>query len=106
MSQIPTAPETSETIELPFSDMEGIKYKRLYLAIRSTAMSSMLASKDSIFGVGVEGVTTLFTMVDCIAYAVAVEVALEIHNHSKLEAAQGMRDTGTAGAGIIGGWLK
>lgn len=99
-----SAPQTSITPLISPSAQDGIEYMRLYENIRTTAMSSMMASNNLIFTVGIEGLTSLSALVDCIAYAVAVEVTLEIKGHSKLQSIA--RDAGSAGAGIISGYVE
>src|ERR1035437_6602618 len=95
------APHTSLTIPQPISDMTGVMYERLYLSIRLTAMTSILASEQILFSVGPDSLNSLETLVDCIAYAVAVEVVQEIKNHSNLIPI--VTDVPPFGAGIIKG---
>lgn len=98
------APPTSITIHMGMSDMMGMMEERLYQNIRLTAMTSMMTSENILFSMGVDGLGSLAALVDCIAYAVATEVVLEIQNHSMLMGAS--RDVSIAGAGIITGWVR
>jgi hypothetical protein len=100
------APHTSLTIPMPISDMSGLMVERLYMNIRMTAFSSILAVGDLVPSVGPDGANTMYTLIDCLSYAIAAEVVAEIKNHSCLTAAPGSTDKGIAGAGIIAGWTK
>jgi hypothetical protein len=101
-----TAPRTSKTVLVSPSGMGGLQVDRLYNNIRETAMSSILASESALFGVTPDGLSALYSFVDCLSYAIANEVILEIKSHSNLTAAPGATDKGSAGAGIIAGYLS
>lgn len=86
------------------SDMMGMNAERLYMNLRTTAMLAIMESENLLFSVDAQGVTGLFSMVDAMCQAIAVEVVSEIQSHSNLMSMT--RDTGIAGAGIITGWVK
>jgi hypothetical protein len=86
--------------------LDGLNEERLYLCLRTTAFSSILTAGDLVPSVGPDGANAMFTLIDCMCYAIATEVCREINGHSKLQAMPGGTDVGTAGAGIIVGFLK
>ena len=86
------------------SDMMGLNADRLYMNLRTSAMLAIMQSENLLFSVDAHGITGLFSMVDSMCQAIAVEVVSEIQSHSNLMAMT--RDAGIAGAGIITGWVK
>jgi hypothetical protein len=100
------APHTSLTPTLPLSTLSGLNAERLYLALQTTAFSSILTTGDFSPSVGPDGKNAMFTLIDCLCYAIAAEVVAEIKNNSMLQAMPGMTDQGPAGAGIIVGFVK
>jgi hypothetical protein len=100
-----SAPHTSITPPLPLSTLSGLNVERLYNAIRLTTFTSLLTEGDFSPAVGPDGKNAMYTLIDCLAYAVAVEVVREINNNSRLQAMPGATDVGPAGAGIIVGFV-
>ena len=101
-----TAPHTSLTIPMPMSDLTGLQVERLYNNLRLTAFSSILTVGDLVPSVGPDGANAMYTLIDCMCYAIAAEVVMEIQNHSVLQAIPGGTDKGIAGAGIIVGYSR
>jgi hypothetical protein len=100
------APKTSITPKLPISCLLGLDEDRLYLSLKTTAFSSILTAKDLVPSVGPDGSNAIYTLVDCLCYAIATEVVREINNFSRLTAIPGGTDQGPAGAGIIVGYVR
>ena len=97
-------PSSDLTANPVISDLTGLLAPRLYLNLRTTAMLAIMSTKNVTFGVDMAGNSSLFTVVDALCMAIAVEVVSEIKSHSNLGAL--VRDQGPAGAGIIVGWCK
>jgi hypothetical protein len=76
------------------------------MSLQTTAFSSILATGDFVPSVGPDGKNAMFTLIDCLCYAIATEVVREINNYSKLQAMPGGTDMGIAGSGIIMGFVK
>jgi hypothetical protein len=98
------APQTSLTIPMSQSDQQGLDVDRLYNNIKTTAFSSILTTGDYVPAIGPDAKNAMFTMIDCMCYAIAVEVVREINNHSNLKALS--TDRGISGAGIISGYVR